>query len=99
VSGKRERLKRRYIRKIYRGVCQYCHAEGATTVDHIVPKSKGGTWRIANLTLACESCNWKKRDKVLPDELIQSVQLISAQLEQRYMRFSFLVSKIRRGIL
>ena len=41
--------------------CAYC---GATNVpleiDHIIPKSRGGTDRVSNLTLACRKCNLKK---------------------------------------
>jgi hypothetical protein len=29
-------------------------------VEHIVPKVRGGTNRVSNLTLACEPCNKKK---------------------------------------
>jgi 5-methylcytosine-specific restriction endonuclease McrA len=42
----------------------YC---GKTTVpvevEHIVPKSRGGTDRVSNLTLSCRNCNLKKGDK------------------------------------
>ena len=44
--------------------CAYC---GKTTVplevEHIVPKSRGGTDRVSNLTIACRSCNVKKGDQ------------------------------------
>jgi len=44
--------------------CAYC---GATNVpleiDHIIPKSRGGTDRVSNLTLACRECNLKKGRK------------------------------------
>jgi hypothetical protein len=32
-------------------------------VEHIVPKSRGGTDRVSNLTIACRNCNLKKGDK------------------------------------
>lgn len=41
--------------------CAYC--KKTTTplqIEHIVPKSRGGSNRLENLTLACESCNQKK---------------------------------------
>ncbi|MHA2271857.1 MAG: RNA-guided endonuclease IscB [Candidatus Hodarchaeales archaeon] len=41
--------------------CAYC---GQTTipleVEHIIPKSRGGTDRLANLTLSCHDCNQQK---------------------------------------
>lgn len=31
-----------------------------TTVEHIIPRSRGGTDDIKNLALACKYCNWEK---------------------------------------
>lgn len=39
--------------------CHYCGAEG-NTVDHIVPRSKGGTDDLDNLVTACNPCNASK---------------------------------------
>lgn len=49
--------------------CQYCRMhqslQGATFhIEHIVPKSKGGTDELSNLGLACPSCNLHKADRV-----------------------------------
>ena len=46
--------------------CSYCGAK-ATEIDHIVPKSKGGTDSTYNLTPACRSCNEKKSNLSLKD--------------------------------
>ena len=45
--------------------CQYCGATRSLTIDHVIPKSRGGgdTWE--NLVVACSSCNVKKGDKFL----------------------------------
>ncbi|AOY79081.1 RNA-guided endonuclease IscB [Moorena producens JHB] len=41
--------------------CVYCGAMNTPLeVEHIVPKSKGGSNRVSNLTLACRCCNQKK---------------------------------------
>ena len=32
------------------------------TIDHIIPKSRGGTDVESNLVIACQSCNAKKKD-------------------------------------
>jgi 5-methylcytosine-specific restriction endonuclease McrA len=41
--------------------CAYCDATGVPlNIDHIVPRSKGGSDRVANLTLACIPCNQAK---------------------------------------
>ena len=48
--------------------CQYCNkSETSLTIDHIVPKSKGGDDSWENLITACVSCNNKKGDRT-PDE-------------------------------
>jgi HNH endonuclease len=43
-------------------VCRYCGGR-ATTADHVVPKSKGGSDAMSNLVAACRSCNSGKRDR------------------------------------
>ena len=42
--------------------CAYCGG-GATTIDHILPRSRGGknTWR--NTAAACGGCNQRKGDR------------------------------------
>lgn len=45
--------------------CQYCGSTRKLTIDHIVPKSKGGTDDWDNLVVACSSCNIKKGDRYL----------------------------------
>lgn len=42
--------------------CGYCTGV-ATTVDHIVPVSRGGANTWANTTAACYRCNQAKRDR------------------------------------
>lgn len=56
-SHLRDQILRRDNRK-----CHYCD-ESATTVDHVVPVSKGGSTTPDNLVAACEPCNRKKADR------------------------------------
>ena len=34
------------------------------TLEHLVPKSKGGTNALANLVLACDPCNNARKDNI-----------------------------------
>lgn len=44
--------------------CVYCGAENIRlTIDHIVPKSKGGKSSFENCVASCRECNLKKGDK------------------------------------
>ena len=41
--------------------CAYCHKTGVPLeMEHILPKSRGGTDRVSNLTMACRPCNQRK---------------------------------------
>ena len=42
------------------GLCSYCRCKRATTLDHIKPKSKGGSSLRSNLLPACLECNHSK---------------------------------------
>jgi 5-methylcytosine-specific restriction endonuclease McrA len=39
--------------------CAYCGGR-ATTIDHVLPASRGGTWSWLNTVAACEPCNSRK---------------------------------------
>ncbi len=63
-------LSRRNIFARDKNVCQYCgrrFPRPELTIDHVVPRSRGGgdTWE--NLVLACSECNLRKRN-FTPDE-------------------------------
>ena len=44
--------------------CAHCGTEENLTIDHIIPRSKGGTNKIENLQVLCKKCNLKKADKM-----------------------------------
>lgn len=57
-------LTRRNILERDRHSCQYCHYRGEQlTLDHVIPRSRGGgdTWE--NLVTACVRCNIKKGNR------------------------------------
>lgn len=43
--------------------CQRCGARRRLSIDHIIPRSKGGTDDLANLQTLCSPCNSGKRDR------------------------------------
>jgi hypothetical protein len=45
--------------------CQYCGSTKDPTIDHIIPKSRGGQDTWENLVVACSTCNTKKGDLLL----------------------------------
>ena len=52
---------REYLLEKFAWTCMYCPVQGVPLqIEHIHPKSKGGSDRISNLGLACEACNKKK---------------------------------------
>ncbi|MGI9001730.1 MAG: HNH endonuclease [Pseudonocardia sp.] len=46
--------------------CAYC-GKRAETIDHVVPRSRGGTHTWDNCVAACRTCNSHKADKLLPE--------------------------------
>ncbi len=47
--------------------CQYCGSRNNLTVDHVIPRSKGGTSTWENIVASCAPCNRRKADH-LPDK-------------------------------
>jgi 5-methylcytosine-specific restriction endonuclease McrA len=57
---------RRNVAKRDHYTCQYCGAQPggeSITVDHVVPRSQGGTSSWTNCVAACEACNARKADR------------------------------------
>ena len=48
------------------GRCVYCDAP-ATSIDHVTPKSRGGTHAWENVVSACHRCNYVKDDSTLKE--------------------------------
>lgn len=59
----KQSAKRKFKKSIkygWGGFCAYCRCNRATTLDHLKPKSKGGSSLRSNLIPACRSCNADK---------------------------------------
>lgn len=64
------RLSRRNIFERDEHRCQYCgerHTKQDLTIDHVLPRSRGGEDTWENLVLACVQCNLRKSNRT-PDE-------------------------------
>jgi 5-methylcytosine-specific restriction endonuclease McrA len=50
-----------YLLEKWSRKCAYCDAENVPlNIDHVIPRSRGGSDRVSNLTLACIPCNQAK---------------------------------------
>jgi len=55
---------REYLLEKFNRTCVYCGVRDVPMeVEHIVPKTRGGSNRVSNLTLSCQPCNQKKGDQ------------------------------------
>lgn len=57
-----------YLRDRHR--CQYCGARRSAsdlTLDHVLPRSRGGATTWSNIVVSCFGCNSRKADR-MPDE-------------------------------
>ncbi|MCX2745811.1 HNH endonuclease [Mangrovivirga sp. M17] len=63
--------------------CQYCGKSSDLTVDHLIPKAKGGKTTWSNLVTACKRCNTVKGNSS-PEE-------VGLQLRQKPYRPNYLL--------
>jgi hypothetical protein len=77
---------REYLLEKWDRQCAYCKAKDVSLeVEHIHPRSKGGSNRISNLTLACHDCNQRKGNQAIEDFLSEKPDLskrIQSQAKQ-----------------
>ena len=77
---------REYLLEKWGRQCAYCGAQHLPLeIEHIVPKSSGGSDRVANLTLACRACNQRKGSQPIETFLAKKpdvLQKIKAQAKR-----------------
>ena len=61
----RRKITRRAVFARDRWTCQYCGSRSNLTVDHVVPRSKGGGSSWDNIVTSCAPCNRRKGDALL----------------------------------
>ncbi len=68
---------REYLLEKWHRTCAYCGKKDIPLqIEHIHPRSKGGSNRISNLTLACEPCNQRKSNRPLEEFLANKPDLL-----------------------
>lgn len=71
---------REYLLEKFSRRCAYCGTEGIPLeIEHIVPRSRGGTNRVSNLTLACRECNIAKGSMSIREFAPELAEKISEQ--------------------
>jgi 5-methylcytosine-specific restriction endonuclease McrA len=79
---------REYLLEKWGRCCVYCGLKQVRLeIDHILPKSKGGTDRVSNLTISCRECNSKKSNYSLQEFLKGKPALKSHILEKAKKSF------------
>ncbi len=70
--------------------CQYCGKRSRDlTLDHIIPRSRGGQSTWENLVASCKACNGKKGSRLLKDVNMQMLRP-PRPLSQEYASFFLL---------
>ncbi|MEU0198601.1 MULTISPECIES: RNA-guided endonuclease IscB [unclassified Streptomyces] len=71
------------LRVVWDGSCAYCGVSAVPlNVEHVRPRSRGGSDRISNLVLACSPCNRAKGSKPVEAFLADRVDRLAAVLVQ-----------------
>ena len=58
----RRKITRRAVFARDNWTCQYCGSRSNLTVDHVIPRSKGGDSSWTNIVASCAPCNRRKGD-------------------------------------
>ena len=78
--------------------CKKWFPKSEITVDHIIPKRKGGLDVISNLQAMCRSCNSSKRDRQSRTDTIKGVVGMTAQGELGHFIESAAKQKVKDAL-
>jgi 5-methylcytosine-specific restriction endonuclease McrA len=74
---------REYLLEKFNRQCVYCGAvDTRLEIEHLIPRSKGGSNRVSNLAIACHKCNQKKGAKDIKDFLSKKKELLNKILKR-----------------
>ena len=93
IPYERKSLSRKNILLRDHYTCQYCgkiFSPSELTLDHVIPKSRGGSSNWDNLVACCKRCN-NRKGRYLPEEagmrLIKRPQAFSLHVNRQIMRY------------
>jgi len=93
IPFERKSLSRKNILLRDHNTCQYCGKvfnPSDLTLDHVIPKSRGGSSNWDNLVACCKKCN-NRKGNCLPEEagmkLIKRPQSFSLHVNRQIMRY------------
>jgi len=69
--------------------CVYCQTPLSiytATLDHLIPKGKGGTDDLSNLVLACKTCNNQKSDLLPLEFILKKLEPVRSSLSRGQRR-------------
>jgi 5-methylcytosine-specific restriction endonuclease McrA len=69
MNSRQRRTKRGQLISLFESRCWWCNcclAPEKLTLDHLIPKSKGGSNSFENLRLSCFSCNNSRGNSLYP---------------------------------
>jgi 5-methylcytosine-specific restriction endonuclease McrA len=81
-----------------RETCQYCGDQPGRqqlTIDHVVPRSRGGETTWTNVVTACRDCNHRKGGRT-PDEA--RMPLMTVPRQPQYIAFALLIELERHDV-
>ncbi len=85
-----------FIKQRAKGCCEYCFSQVAFcpdpfSIEHIIPRTRGGTNDLENLALACQGCNNLKYSHIESIDPVtgKSAPLYHPRQDQWHQHFSW----------
>lgn len=75
--------------------CVYCGSKNSLVIDHIYPRSKGGSNDITNLTRSCTKCNLYKSDFII-EEFLARIRIKREKSERVINSCVYIIDKHKR---
>lgn len=69
-------LSKHNILKRDKNKCVYCGSTKNLTIDHVIPRAKGGKDSWGNLVTCCDRCNNKKGSNILSKDELQKLKIM-----------------------